>query len=426
MSLVDYHGALATRERALAHQRKHSGLVRTAEDWERFERSPFMQKCREHELMCKKMQQERDSRRRATDPEFQPRDDDFDRAPVKQFAKDADYYTILGISEEASRAELRKAYRKLCLRYHPDKVKQKRYSVSKADATQTFVRIQEAFEILNDQATRRQYDRARDAEKAYARQYGWDLEKQARKQWRPPNYNRDAQVRRSAGVKEPKRAGDGAATSWAAKKTAPREIPLYVTLDDVARGGRRTVEVTSRSHGSAGTTVKHAIDLRRGELSGKKWVLKGADDATAAADGTATARGDLIITLRVAPHERGLARRGVDLVTERVILVPYSSGADEESAHAHDNGERFGANFETVLGTVVAITGRRPDKLCDACWAAGRRAVLTVIIPGEGLPYLEAPHRRGALSVKFAFLPPPEAAAELERDERESSQKLQH
>lgn len=53
-----------------------------------------------------------------------------------------EYYTILGISQGASQTEIKKAYRKLAMRYHPDK------NDNGKDAEQKFIRLTEAYEIL--------------------------------------------------------------------------------------------------------------------------------------------------------------------------------------------------------------------------------------------------------------------------------------
>lgn len=65
------------------------------------------------------------------------------------FAKD--YYKILGIPRDASDREIKKAFRKLAVKYHPDKNKQK-------DAEAKFREIAEAYEVLSDEKKRRQYD----------------------------------------------------------------------------------------------------------------------------------------------------------------------------------------------------------------------------------------------------------------------------
>jgi len=63
-----------------------------------------------------------------------------------------DYYNILGVPKEATTDGIRKAYRKLALRYHPDKTK-----ADKA-ANEKFVEINEANQVLSDPEKRKKYD----------------------------------------------------------------------------------------------------------------------------------------------------------------------------------------------------------------------------------------------------------------------------
>jgi len=63
------------------------------------------------------------------------------------------YYSILGISENATQAEIKKAYRKGALTWHPDK-NQHRIE----EANEKFKLIAEAYEILNDPEKRKIYD----------------------------------------------------------------------------------------------------------------------------------------------------------------------------------------------------------------------------------------------------------------------------
>lgn len=63
-----------------------------------------------------------------------------------------DYYRILGIQRDASDDEIKKAYRKLALKYHPDKN-------SAANAEEKFKEIGEAYEVLSDKKKRDTFDR---------------------------------------------------------------------------------------------------------------------------------------------------------------------------------------------------------------------------------------------------------------------------
>jgi molecular chaperone DnaJ len=63
-----------------------------------------------------------------------------------------DYYSILGIAEDAKPADIKKAYRKLAQKYHPDK------NPENSQAIEQFKEINEANEVLADANKRRQYD----------------------------------------------------------------------------------------------------------------------------------------------------------------------------------------------------------------------------------------------------------------------------
>ena len=68
-------------------------------------------------------------------------------------ALSADYYKTLGVKKNANKKELKKAYRKLALKYHPDKNPK-----NKEKATQKFEELSTAYEVLNDPTKRRIYD----------------------------------------------------------------------------------------------------------------------------------------------------------------------------------------------------------------------------------------------------------------------------
>ena len=68
-----------------------------------------------------------------------------------------DYYEVLGVDKKASAADIKKAYRKLAIQYHPDRQTDKS-DAEKKEAEEKFKEAAEAYSVLSDETKRQQYD----------------------------------------------------------------------------------------------------------------------------------------------------------------------------------------------------------------------------------------------------------------------------
>jgi len=218
-----------------------------------------------------------------------------------------DYYKILGVGRSAGEDEIKKAYRKLARKYHPDVSKE-------ADAKEKFQEVSEAYETLRDKEKRAAYDSL-----GSGFRQGQDF--------RPPpdwfdRFGGGGRAEDLHGVDLGElfesmglfgRAGRRSRRSFAGEDY---EIPVRLTLEEAASGAERTVQLESGSSFTA--------RIPRGATDGQRLRLRGKGGAGV----NGGPAGDLYLTIALEPHS--LYRpSGHDLDIE-VPLAPWEAALGAE------------------------------------------------------------------------------------------------
>ncbi len=229
-----------------------------------------------------------------------------------------DYYDVLGVDEGASAKEIKKAYRDLARKYHPDR------NPDKPNAEERFKEIQEAYSVLSDEEKRDQYD-------AQRRFGGFGGQGFGQNGGRAPG---GFDVRFEQGRPEDGSGGFGnifnsffgggpgsqtgspfGQQQRHRTKGNDVETTLRISFDDALRGGKREVTLPD------GETIR--IDIPKGVRSGFKIRLRGLGEP-----GPRAERGDLYVTFKVADHPR-FRRKGDDIyITETVSAIEAMLGTE--------------------------------------------------------------------------------------------------
>jgi curved DNA-binding protein len=184
-----------------------------------------------------------------------------------------DYYKTLGVNKTVSDAEIKKAYRKLAMKYHPDHTK------GDKTAEEKFKKISEAYAVLSDPKKRKQYDtygsadfQQRFSQEDIFRNFDFgDIFKEFGFQGGGAPTG-DGGFRFSFGGGSPFGGGSqfGGRQQQRAMKGTDLLYELPVTLRDVASGAQKQISLQHQ-----GRAEKVSVKIPKGMLSGKRLRLVG-------------------------------------------------------------------------------------------------------------------------------------------------------
>ena len=276
-----------------------------------------------------------------------------------------DYYKILGVKRDASEADIKKAYRGLARKYHPDVSKE-------ANAEDKFKEVAEAYEVLKDKEKREAYDQLG------SYQQGQDF--------RPPpgweqrfTHNGGSADFGGADLGDifaelfgGARAGRGRTRGGFARQGQDFEVNIEIDIDEAYRGSERSLQLEMPELSPDGRMVRQPrtikVRIPKGVVDGQRMRVPGKGGR-----GAGAGDGDLYLNIHIRPHPLFKAT-GHDVYLE-LPLAPW----------------------EAALGTSVEVPtleGRVRVKV-----PPGARAGQNLRLPGKGLP---KPH--GAAGDLYAVL----------------------
>jgi curved DNA-binding protein len=294
-----------------------------------------------------------------------------------------DYYQVLGVPREAKPADIKRAYRKLAVKYHPDK------NLGDSKAEEKFKELNEAYQVLSDPEKRAKYDRLGASYQEWQRRGGqtdgfdWS-------QWFSPGSSGtrvevgDLGDLFGSGFSDffqtifggmpgtPSRAGQ-------ARRGRDIEQAVPITLAEAYSGTNRTLQLNGR-------TLQVAIPA--GARTGTRVRLGGKGQA-----GTSDP-GDLYLVVQVQP-DANLQQQGDDLHSELTVDL-----------------------YTAVLGGEVRVPTPGGPVLLTI--PPGSQPGQIFRLKGRGMPVLRNPSQHGDLYVHLAVQIP----AQLAERERELFQQL--
>lgn len=268
-----------------------------------------------------------------------------------------DCYEVLGVAKNADASTIKKAYRKLAKKYHPDS------NEGNSRAAEKFKEINEAYGILGDEEKRKQYDRMGWA--AFDEETAWQEENSYRNeggfQWE--DILKDLFGAEPEWNKTFRGFSGNSSENQNLRGYSGQDIhgELELTFDEAAFGGRKVIHFQD----SRGRVQSLEVQIPAGIESGKTIRLK--------EKGMASARGgkagDLLLKVTVK-EKPGFRREGLDIYS--TISIPFSTA---------------------VLGGEVKIPTIYGNVICKI--APGTQSGSKIRLKGKGIVSMSNPSVHG-------------------------------
>ncbi|WP_293342818.1 J domain-containing protein [Microcoleus sp. CAWBG58] len=309
-----------------------------------------------------------------------------------------DYYAILGLNKTATSDEIKKTFRKLARKYHPD------MNPGNKEAEARFKEVNEAYEVLSDPEKRKKYDQyGQYWKQAAATPSGWPGGGATNVDFGGVDFSQYGSFDEFINALLGRAASSGGSSSsrsskwnYSSQRTGTGGPAGFGGFEDFAgyenrsAGGTRDTEVTiSLTLGEAfrGTSKRVAtgeVSIPAGVKTGSKIRVKGKGQI----DPYTKQQGDLYLKLEVLPHPF-FQFEGENLVCE----VPITPD-------------------EAVLGASIEVPA--PEGMITVKFPAGMRSGQSLRLRGKGWPKPKKDERTDLL-VKIAIVPPKELTA-VERE----------
>jgi curved DNA-binding protein len=259
-----------------------------------------------------------------------------------------DYYKILEVDKSATKEEIKKQYKKLARKYHPD------VNPGNQEAEDKFKAINEAHEVLSDAEKRKKYDTLgadwqRYAQAGDAGDFDWQQYAQGggsrQGHYTAEDFNQgDFSDFFSSIFGDMGGGGSGRRGRSMAFKGQDYSAELTLTQQEAYGGVQKTLTVNGKNL---------RITIKPGVEDGQTIRLKGSGGAGA----NGGESGDLYITLRLAPDSR-FTRQGSDLYVDTPVPVYQAALGGEALVHYPGGQVKIKIKPGTQNGTLLRLKGK--------------------------------------------------------------------
>ena len=248
-----------------------------------------------------------------------------------------DYYEVLGVSKNASDDEIKKAYRKLAFKYHPDR------NPGDKEAEAKFKEATEANEVLSDKQKRARYDQFGHAGVGGNSSYGGNPSGRGSYSFNGQNFNFDFGGEGNLDDICSTLFGFGGGRAQRRRGADYRTV-LTVSFEESIFGTTKTVQVDGKE---INLKIPAGID------DGQSIRLRGRGGPAPDSSGEA---GDLLIQIRVRPHKT-LTREGYIILSEQHISMIDAALGCEVEIETIDGKITMKVPAGTQSGTPFKLSG---------------------------------------------------------------------